>query len=93
VVFEQWEKGMEETKMDSERKAIAAKGFANLSNHPVATWGEQQRRAAEALGFGEAYELEGGMPLVAPEASGEDVLTQAREIVRRVMDRGVGGRM
>ncbi|MDY0061457.1 MAG: TM1812 family CRISPR-associated protein [Myxococcota bacterium] len=67
-----------------------ASRFVNLTNHPVESWSREQLDAARDLGLGEPEDLPGGMPLVPPLASGEDVLLLAEQIVAQV-GRGVSG--
>ena len=50
--------------------------FVNLSNHPVESWGERQRSAAEAIG-GEVVDFP--FPEVSPEWGVEEV---EREVER-----------
>lgn len=59
--------------------------FLNLSNHPVATWPSEQVEAARALQLGEPRDLEGGMPMVDPEADEQAVTDLARELINRAM--------
>jgi hypothetical protein len=65
--------------------------FVNLSNHPVSTWPEAQRQAAEALGLGEVCELEGGMPQVDPDADTNEVERLAEELAQRALAQGARG--
>ena len=70
---------------------MPAHTFLNLSNHPVASWSQEQFDAARALDLGEPCDLEGGMPLVPPEASTEQVVVLAAELVRRAFEQGLWG--
>ncbi|MCS6900465.1 MAG: TM1812 family CRISPR-associated protein [Myxococcales bacterium] len=65
--------------------------FLNLSNHPVSTWSQEQREAARALGLGEPADLEGGMPLVPPEADAGTVQALAQELAQRAAEQGARG--
>jgi len=65
--------------------------FLNLSNHPVSTWSPEQLAAARALGLGEPTDLEGGMPLVPPEAEAVDVEGMADRILASALAAGVAG--
>lgn len=59
--------------------------FLNLSNHPLATWSQEQFNAAKELGLGEPADLEGGMPLVPPEIDTEEVDAMAAWIAERAL--------
>lgn len=65
--------------------------FLNLSNHPLSTWSQEQLEAARELGLGEPADLEGGMPLVAPEADTAEVSRMADELVQRAVKQGAWG--
>lgn len=67
--------------------------FVNLSNHPVATWSDAQREAAIALGHGVPCDLEGAMPLVAPEAGTDAVWALADVLTERALAQGARGAM
>lgn len=64
--------------------------FANLSNHPLASWPPEQLAAARALGHGEPFDLPAGMPLIDPMASAVDVHAQADAILAPLLP-GLGG--
>lgn len=68
-----------------------ARCFLNLSNHPLETWSEAQLRAARALGLGEPRELDGGMPIVAPEAPTAEVAELARHLADRALELHAAG--
>lgn len=65
----------------------------NLSNHPAAGWSDAQRDAARALGFGDPRDLDGGIPLVAPDASADAVWRLAGEVAERAVAQGARGAM
>ena len=65
--------------------------FVNFSNHPLATWSPEQVAAARALGLGEPADLEGGMPLVPPEADSKEVSEMAEELAQRAMKQKAWG--
>ena len=65
--------------------------FVNLSNHPLPTWSQEQFDAARALGLGDPADLEGGMPLVPPEADTDTVRAMAEELAQRAMAQGAWG--
>ncbi|HQP38108.1 MAG TPA: TM1812 family CRISPR-associated protein, partial [Polyangiaceae bacterium] len=68
-----------------------ARCFLNLSNHPLETWSEAQLRAARALKFGEPRDLDGGMPIVPPEASTEEVARLASHLADRAVELHAAG--
>lgn len=59
------------------------RGLVNISNHPVDTWPEDQRRAALER-FGEVIEIDGGFPAVSPSADPRAILDLAEEVRARV---------
>ncbi len=65
--------------------------FINLSNHPIRSWSEAQVEAAKALGLGDAVELEGGMPEVAPEADEAEVAKMVQRVAERAVAAGARG--
>ena len=65
--------------------------FVNISNHPMATWSEDQVIAARKLGHGLVVDLEGGMPLVEPDANTADLASLAAEIANRAIAQGATG--
>ncbi|MCK5796336.1 MAG: hypothetical protein KAI47_04080, partial [Deltaproteobacteria bacterium] len=65
--------------------------FINLSNHPLIAWSDDQREGAEALGFGEPIDLEGGMPLVDPKATTEDIERLAHDLADKALRQGAQG--
>jgi hypothetical protein len=69
----------------------AAARFLNLSNHPLSRWTAEQRQAARALDLGEPADLDGGMPLVDPEADERKVCALADEIAERARRQGTAG--
>ena len=54
----------------------------NLSNHPLAQWGAEQKAAAEQ--YGEVQDMP--FPQVAPDASEEDIDELAAEYVSKIME-------
>ena len=64
--------------------------FLNLSNHPIATWSQEQLDAAQALGFGEPAEINGGMPLVPPELDAAGGALMAESIAQLARAEGAG---
>ena len=60
--------------------------FINFSNHPSSSWGEEQMRAAQAMGevIDEPY------PNVPPKASARKIGQLAEESVRRILELAAG---
>lgn len=54
----------------------------NLSNHPISTWSQNQKDAAQAQ-FGELVDFP--FPYVDPKSSIEEVKTLARKVVDEIM--------
>lgn len=57
--------------------------FLNLSNHPITTWPEAQRIAAEQIG--PLAELPDGLPLIDPDLSTKEVEARAKEIAKQAL--------
>lgn len=57
--------------------------MVNLTNHPVARWGQAQLDAANTIAPRGVVDLAGGMPLVPPDATRGDVIRLACQIVDR----------
>lgn len=65
--------------------------FANVSNHPLATWSAEQLAAAAALGHGQPADLPGVELKVDVRATTADVEHVADAIMQRLVDAGVQG--
>jgi len=58
--------------------------FINLSNHPYASWSDEQKEASKAYG-GEVVDLD--FPTVDPEASEEELQRLSDEITQEIMEK------
>lgn len=65
--------------------------FINISNHPSSAWSVAQREAADALGFGELRDLEGGVGEIDPAADLSAVEQLAEGLAERVVAMGARG--
>ncbi len=65
--------------------------FINLSNHLIDSWSNKQRQEAQNLNLGQPTDLPGGMPIVSPDISPEEVSIMAKEIFDRVLTLNVKG--
>jgi len=71
----------EPTPDDSEEQPAAL--LVNLSNHPYASWSDEQKEASKAYG-GEVVDLD--FPQVDPEASEEELQRLSDEMTQKIME-------